>query len=385
MKLFIKNIYSNAVQNIRGGLIASIFVMLVSVAMLSCDEDKFLDVYPLTQLSEGNFYNNLQEMQQGVDDVYRHLGYLANAQNVADLYGELFSDNTFIAFQLGGNPVDDPISRHEILSSNGRILNAWDESYNSIFICNNILEKIENTDIEIEQGLRSRWISEALVVRSFAYFNLVRAFGAIPLVTSTISPSQSYDFLRDDPAVVYEQLITDLTFAKNNLPEQYSGENVGRINRFGASAILAKIHLTMGNNSAAQTELEAIINSGLFSLDANNDGMTNTDDFLHLFAPSTKNCKASVLEAQYLAGPNAFNSNHQFAYSPYHHAFNLSGINASFRGGGVNTPTEDLDQEFEENDPRKEVSIRPGYINQATGEFVSYPHTLKFYDPEWQN
>src|SRR5690606_21939991 len=78
-------------------------------------------------------------------------------------------------------------------------------------------------------------------------------------------------------------------------------------------------------------------------------------------------------------------SNHQFAYSPYHHAFSLPGVDTPFRGGGVNTPTDELAAEFELGDPRKEISIRPGYTNQATGEFVPYAHTLKFYDPQWQN
>ena len=86
-----------------------------------------------------------------------------------------------------------------------------------------------------------------------------------------------------------------------------------------------------------------------------------------------------------MAGPNAFNSNHQFAYSPFQHSFNLPGIPTPFRGGGVNTPTDELLEEFEEGDLRLDVSIRPGYINQATDDFIYYPHTLKFYDTNFQN
>lgn len=361
------------------------FLILFILFATACAEDKFLDLYPLTQMSEGTFYNSQSELQQGVDDVYRQLGYIANAHSVADLYGELFSDNTHIAFQLGGDVVDDPISKHEILSSNKRIQTAWDDSYSAIYKCNNIIYQIEITEVEVSEALKSRWIAEALLVRSLAYFNLVRAFGAIPLITDKISPTQAYDYLRESPETVYQQLLADLAFAKDHLPESYSGADVGRVTRYGASALLAKVFMTLGNEGAAKTELEFIINSGNYSLDANDDGTVDTADFEYLFAPGTKNSRSSILEAQYMAGPNAFNSNHQFAYSPYHHAFNLPDVDTPFRGGGVNTPTDELAAEFETGDPRKEISIRPGYTNQATGEFVPYAHTLKFYDPQWQN
>lgn len=353
--------------------------------MSACDEEKYLDLYPLTSITEGNFYNTQSEFEQAVNDVYRQLGRLADAQSIPCLYGELFSDNTYIAFQLGGTPVDDPISRHEIRTENTRILSAWNTTYNAIYILNGLIEQIENTEVQINESLKSRWIGEILMVRSYAYFNLVRAFGAIPLVIEKVSPAASYDYLRESPDIVYQQLITDLSYAKSNLPANYSGNDIGRVTSHSAAALLAKVYLTMGNNSAAQTELEYIINSNQFSLDANDDGNVNVDDYLFLFQPLTKNSKSSVFEAQYLAGANAANSNHQHAYSPYHWAFNLPGIeDQPFRGGGVNSPTADLSEEFEEGDPRKDTSIRPGYINQSTGEFVPYPHTLKFYDPVWE-
>lgn len=41
--------------------------------------------------------------------------------------------------------------------------------------------------------------------------------------------------------------------------------------------------------------------------------------------------------------------------------------------------------EFEKEDLRKDASIYPGYTNQATQEFVEYPFTIKFFDPDWTN
>ena len=80
----------------------------------------------------------------------------------------------------------------------------------------------------------------------------------------------------ESPDQVYQQIMDDLTFAKENLPESYSGGDVGSLTSYNAAAILAKVYLTRKNKQAAQTELEYIINSGMFSLDANSDGIVNT-------------------------------------------------------------------------------------------------------------
>lgn len=352
--------------------------------MGSCD--KSLDLYPLTTLSEGTFYKDLPQLQAAADDVYRQMGRLYDAFSIPSLYGTLFSDDGAVVAQLAGTPIDQPIDRHELFSDNPRVEDAWDVAYNVIYICNNVIHQLEVTKIEIDAGLKARMLSEAKLVRALAYFNLVRAFGAVPLITQKISPAQAYDYLRESPEKVYGQIIADLTVAKNDLPASHSGGNVGRVTRYGAAAILAKIYLTTGNKAAAQAELEFIINSGQFSLDANNDGAVNKADYLYLFAPETKNCKASVLEVQYKAGANAVNANHQEAFSPYLDGFNHPLIDGTItRGNGINTPSDDLAAEFEPGDPRKAITVVPGFTSQATGTFVAYPFTLKYFHPNWFN
>jgi len=361
-------------------------IIILLLLISACDHAEHLQLSPPDQITEENFYNNQTEIEQAVDAIYRELGgTIAAAGSVADLYGELYSDNTTFVFQTAGDPVDEAISNYIARSENSRIESAWDNTYRAIYITNNVIHIVENTEVNIDEGLKARWIAEAKVVRSLAYFNMVRAFGGVPLIVERISPIEAYDYLRENPDVIYEKLIDDLNAAKEILPESYSGEDIGRITRFGASAILAKIHLTRGNDSAAQSELEFIINSGQFSLDANDDGTVDADDFRYLFHEDTKNSRSSILEAQYMSGVNAFNSNHQQRYMPFHHSFTLPGVPGTFRGDGVNTPSPDLAAEFEDGDPRKEISVQPGYIDPSSGELVEYPFTLKFFDPDYNN
>ncbi|QGY43467.1 RagB/SusD family nutrient uptake outer membrane protein [Maribellus comscasis] len=359
-----------------------ITIAIFSILFLGCSED--LDLYPLTQITEGTFYKNEVELQQAVDDVYRQLGILYNGDQIPARFGEQYSDNTYIELAGGANNYNEQITDFFIQTDNGLINTIWNNSYSTIYICNNILYQIENIEFDVDENKLEKMKGQAIFIRALTYFNMVRAWGDVPYIDKKISPKESYDYLRVDVETVYENIINDLLYCKQVLPEAWSGDDIGRVTQYGASAVLAKIYLTLGENDKSKTELDLIINSALYSLDANGDGNTNTDDFLYLFAADTKNCQSSVLEAQYMAGENAMNSNHQNQYSPFTWAFHLPGQTSTFRGTGIMTPTDDLENEFEENDPRKEVSINPGYIDNETGVFVDYPYTMKFYDPNWE-
>ncbi len=362
-----------------------IFIFALLLSIYSCSDDN-LDLYPKTAITEGNFYQTEDQFILAVNDVYRQMVRTYTAGGIADIYGELRSDNTYIEFIGGSSNSAENISNFNIPTNDLDTENAWENAYNSIFICNDVLNRLENTSVEFSsESLKNRLMAEATFVRALIYFNMVRVWGDIPLVLTPLSPEEGYEYLREDSDVVYEQIITDLLYAKSNLPEKYILDNIGRVTKYGATAVLAKVYLTRGNESEAAAELKEIIDSGMYSLDANNDGTVNVADYQHLFHPDTKNSKASVLEVQYIKGQNAVNSNHQQEYTPYQWSFHLPGINETFRGGGRNTPTQDLVEEFEPGDSiRRIVSVFPGYVNLESGEFVNYPFTMKFFDPDWR-
>ncbi len=361
------------------------FSLLLLLPVFSCSEEK-LDLYPKTAITEGNFYKTEDQFILAVNDVYRQMQRTYSAGGIADIYGELSSDNTYIEFIGGSSNSAERISGFNIPTNDSDTEDAWQDSYNAIFICNDVLSRLENTSVTFSSpDLKERLMAEATFVRALIYFNMVRVWGDIPLPLTPLSPEESYEYLRVGSEVVYEQIISDLMYAKSKLPESYTGKNVGRVTKYGAAAVLAKVYLTRGNTAAAATELKQIIDSGLYSLDANGDGTANADDYRYLFQPDTKNSKASLLEIQYIEGQNADNSNHQQEYTPYQWSFHLPGINETFRGGGRNTPTQDLMDEFEPADSvRKSISVYPGYVNLESGEFVEYPFTMKFYDPNWR-
>jgi starch-binding outer membrane protein, SusD/RagB family len=359
---------------------AFIFALLAG-----CSADQ-LNLYPETRLTQGNFYKTESQLVQAVDDVYRQMNRVYDARGIVDLYSELYSDNAYIEFTGGSTTFEEDIMSFRIQTNNGRIRTAWETCYNALYVCNNAIEQLQITDVKFSQpDLKNRLIAEATFVRSLIYFNMVRIWGGVPMPLKVVTADESYEYVRESDATVYQQIIKDLIQSKASLPGSYTGSDIGRITKYAAAAVLAKVYLTQGDKANAAKELKEIIDSNQYSLDANRDGKTNRDDYIHLFQPATKNSKASILELQFLAGQNAVNSNYQQMYTPYHWAFHLPGSKETFRGEGMNTPTADLIREFEAADStRKSISVYPGYVNLETSQFIAYPFTMKFYDPNWR-
>ncbi|MHB1178223.1 MAG: RagB/SusD family nutrient uptake outer membrane protein, partial [Daejeonella sp.] len=173
--------------------IAIALLLLLSVA---CSKDQ-LDLYPKTSLTEGNFYKTETQLIQTVNDVYRQMRITYDAQGIADLYGELRSDNVYIKISAGGGTNSVDINGFAIRTDNPLIEDAWENCYKSIYICNNAIEHLDKTTVVFQQpALKERLKAEAVFVRSLIYFNMVRAWGDVPLLLSVVTPEQGYNFLR---------------------------------------------------------------------------------------------------------------------------------------------------------------------------------------------
>lgn len=97
------------------------------------------------------------------------------------------------------------------------------------------------------------------------YFNLVRIFGDVPLVTKeTENVNDYFGQGRTNKSEVYQQIISDLKEATEMLPLTASLQ--GHATKGAAEGLLGKVYLTMGNYSEAKIELLKVVNSGQYAL-----------------------------------------------------------------------------------------------------------------------
>jgi len=144
---------------------------------------------------------------------------------------------------------------------------TWTAPYYDIYIANGVIENLPGSP-GVSDAVKTRLTGEAEFFRAFCYFYLVNMFGDVPLVTTTAWAHT--DTLHRSPVeLIYQQIMNDLSDAQTRLPEDYTVSNGQRItvNKFAASALLARVYLYTKNWAGAVTQASNVLTaSGLYGL-----------------------------------------------------------------------------------------------------------------------
>jgi len=334
----------------------------------SCGED-FLEKYNPTQLNEGSFFQTEEQFEQAVNGVYGQLqGYISSHWQ----FTEFISDNTTLHFNIsdrGQGPSLEAIEYFQIVPGTGNISSLYNTIYSRLGNINNTLQKLSEADIN--DATKSNFEGQMKFFRAYYYFELVRFFGDVIIVTDPIeSPDEAYTYSRSPVSEVYSLIESDLNFAVSSLPNpsDITGADVGRVSKGTALSLLGKVYLTKKQFGDAVTTLNQVLPLG-YSL---------MSDYSDVFDPAKKNNSESIFEVQYQADSDLGEwSGFIYNFYPresYGAVIKYSGAN----GGGWNIPTRDMINFYEEDDLRKEVSLNEGYTNND-GEWVPVPFITKYY------
>jgi len=140
--------------------------------------------------------------------------------------------------------------------ANSNLSGAWLSLYTSIYRCNLILQNAENVEMSADQ--RTKIVGQAAFMRALSYFNLVRLWGKVPLITHTQTVEEARNNKRAEISDIYSQIIDDLTTAKG-LPAAWPDAERGRVTSYAAQSLLAKVYLYMGNYQSVITELTPVV------------------------------------------------------------------------------------------------------------------------------
>lgn len=137
----------------------------------------------------------------------------------------------------------------------------WNSFYLGIRNANLVISNAPN-GTDISQADIDNNVAEAKFLRAFAYFHLVRNWGSIPLRTEI--NMREINLAKSSVDDVYDLIVSDLTFAENNLPEVQS--LVGKPTKYSAKTMLADVYLTLGEYDSARDKAYEVIQSGKYSL-----------------------------------------------------------------------------------------------------------------------
>jgi starch-binding outer membrane protein, SusD/RagB family len=312
-------------------------LLLIILFLASACSDEFLEKKPLGQLTSDNFFETEEHAVWATNAVYNMLrnwevhvfSYIGMTDIVSDDAdkGSTPNDGNFLL------EIDD----FTFDAGNIAVSTVWSGYYRGIYRAN--LAILNIPEIDMNANLRNRLVGENKFLRAYFYFNLVRWFGGVPLISEPLNPDE-YKQPKASAAQVYAQIEQDLLDAIQALPLRYPAADVGRITKGAAEGLLAKVYLTIGDFPRAETHALNVINSGEYGLYSN---------YEELFQPQGENSQESVFEVQAARFETGGGG------SQYNEVQGVRGI--PNLGWGFNRPSDNLVASYEPGDPRRDATI----------------------------
>lgn len=344
-------------------------LMLLAITGTSCKKS-FIALQDPTKISTNDLYTDANGVTLAVNAAYGAL---------QDIYGKgsgglgmyLFTDvpsdnsNSLVS----GAGLGD-FDLFTVAPENVNLDPQWQNFYKCIARCNTIISRAPA--VTMTASLRDRYIAECKFLRALSYFNAVRIWGGIPLVTKEIaSIDESLSYGRASVTDVYAQIEQDLTEAEAVLPATYATADLGRATSGAAKAILGKVYLTEGKFDKCKAELAPMMTRG-----TNAWGYDLLTSYSDVFLTTNELNKEIIFAVRYTKG--GFGTG-----SPFFNWFtpNQSGsVIATIGGGsGFNSIMQDLVDAFPAADPRKAVSVGT-YTTTSGGVSTNYYYTKKYTD-----
>ena len=318
--------------------------------LAGCGE-KFLDATPRDAVTTETFYKTESDALLATNAVYAELSRGGQYNYALWGIGDIMSDNS----STGGGGAGDgdyaiQLDNFNIPASNSMTTRLWGGCYVGIGRANLVLERVPRI-ASMSATLRERCLGEARFLRAKFYFDLVRAFGNVPLITKP--PTVPGDALipRTDAAQVYAQIERDLLDAIPQLPQTYGSADLGRATEWAARGLLAKVYLTEGKKSEAAVQARTVIDRS---------GLTLWTNYGDNFKVENENGHESLFEVQYINGRNEFIFDGLGFVGNEFFAPRKQGLTPE-GGYGFNIPEPNFVSGYEPGDRRRAVTIwQPG-------------------------
>lgn len=362
-----------------------IFIILSAMLLLSACSD-FLNIRPEgTTTSKGLDYTKAENIIKPISAAYAELrSYNASSFPLLGCLGVTSDDQ-----DKGSTPTDGS-SQKELDTftygeSNELISAQWTGYYDIVSAANNAIEQMETFQENLlkaeDKATAAQAIGDAKFLRAFAYFRIVTMWGYVPIVDKLMSSEELAALKPNEPATVYAFIEADLQDAIARLPESWPAAYTGRVTKYSAMALKARVHMYQGEHNEAAALCDQIIASGKYALNP---------DFRHLFSVEGEYCSESLFEIE---STDLMKSSGEAAYTTYAYVQGpRNNTPGNMQGWGFGVPSESLIQFYTD---RGEV-VRPAttllYIGTTTpeGDYISNacPNPVyngKVYTPSYHN
>ena len=214
-------------------------LLLIVMVFSACD----LDQYPYSEVAADKYVKDASSVNNLVLGCYNSLHDVMYYEWAMT---ELRSDNgRMYAAGSSSNTTRlvEQLDQGTIVPENEWVKTYWNACYATIARVNNVISYL---DVVTDETLRNQYEGEVLFLRSLEYFNLVRLWGPVFIVTSKVPSEVARDMQRSTVDEVYALIEGDLENIVNNelLPGKMADGDLGRADLNAAKALLAKVYAT---------------------------------------------------------------------------------------------------------------------------------------------
>jgi hypothetical protein len=348
----------------------AIFSFLAATGTWACQD--LLEEDPKDQVFVDNFFQTENDAFAAVNSVYAIL----NSTSSAPTFGGAYHSSYWVAAGLASDEMENRLAGAVDLDQletfthtpvNSALYDFWSLAYKGISNANFAVGGIPQ--VNMDAALKNRLLGEARFLRALLYFDLVRMFGDVPLVLSLDAPLTPP---RSPKEEVYAQIISDLEFAKQNLPDNYPPDNgLGRATKGAATGLLAKVFLTRGEWQRSITESEAILNNPQYGL---------YEDFADAFKIPNENGKETLFSVGFGTANNSISFWEVGQFNVRLLPKKLSGAIPGVNAQGWQVATQNLYDSYHPQDRRREVTFLTTIENTDGSTTTVEPHIQKYWD-----
>lgn len=362
-----------------------IFLLIFSLATLvifsRCTKD-LLDKTPKDSPNSGNFFTDATSAREAVNAI---TGFWSDYWMYGDCYIPTYADICTDDAWLYGNRTNawrTAWSNLNITPTYGTSMNYhflawWSDWYASINAASFAVDYIPtSTDPTFTPELQKKYIGVAKMMRALAYINLTTLWGDVPLHKNYISdPSDAY-VAGSPQSEILQFAIEDLTYAVENVPDAWTGDDAGLPTKAAAAGFLARAYLYAKDYTNAETAAKNALTI------ADDCGYGMMDDYEYMFSEASQPNKEFIFAFQYI--PNQAGtptSNRGIVYRGVRDDPTFIKDLTFGAGYGYAVPTRNLVDAFEPGDPRRKYSmwLAGDYFGIYHGDDQSYtnPVTLE--------
>lgn len=332
-------------------------------AVLGCN--KFLDRKPL-QATLNDLHQGQLEGQ--ILNMYTILRTYAGFSTLPwlDFHSIRDDDAQKGSYADDGKEINTEFETFQYNKDDWAINSYWNDHYTMINAANKAIATAQASNVSDPASLRN--VGEARFFRAYAYYELVKNFGDVPLIRNQILKPTDGIVPKSTANEIYQFIDSDLTAAAALLPlnsNEYGPLYKGRLTKGAANTLWAQTFLMRDPADYVQVAslTKQVIASGQYSL------ATNFSDIWRDGKDGAgKNGPESIFEMQATAGQNAANNSAVDYGSFWGETQAVRQQSAPIEwnlGWGWNTPTQNLVSAWPDTDPRKERTIL--YSGQSDG------------------